>query len=64
MMHFKTLSAVTLASPAALTAARRQSERSCAQAALARYARETASRLTRDSRNARGAIDSPLFANV
>jgi hypothetical protein len=41
-----------------------RSERRYAQAALVRYAEEIAARLARASRNDRGAIDSPLFANV
>ena len=47
-----------------LTSAKRKSERLCAQAALARYTQEIFSRLARESRNGRGAIESPLFANV
>ncbi len=49
---------------AALMTAKAKSERLCAQSALARYAQEIASRLARESRNDRAAIDSPLFANV
>jgi hypothetical protein len=49
---------------AALMSAKAKSERLCAQAALARYAQEFASRLAREARNDRAAIDSPLFANV
>jgi hypothetical protein len=61
MTHFK--NAATF-NAAALVTAKRKSERVCAQAALFRYRQERASRLARDSRNDRGAIDSPLFANV
>lgn len=53
---------------AASTTAKPKSERLSAQAALVRYAEEIASRLAADprddSRNDRGAIDDPLFANV
>jgi len=63
MTHFKTVPTATFAAAAFVTA-KRKSERLCAQAALARYRQEIASRLARDSRNDRGAIDSRLFANV
>ncbi len=53
---------------AASTTVRSRSERHSAQAALVRYAEDIASLIARDSRydsrNDRGAIDTPLFANV
>ena len=61
-----TLQAAPLATVpvAALISLRREAERRCAQAAAVRYAQELAARNARDSRNYRGLIDSPLFANV
>ena len=61
MTHFNTTATFTAA---AFTTAKRKSERLCAQAALVRYRQEIASRLAENSRNDRGAMNSPLFANV
>ena len=67
MSEIKTIAtATTLVAPAAaaLTTAKRKYEGCCAQAALARYAQEMASRYSHDRRNDRGAIEMALFANV
>lgn len=71
MTNLSTIPATT-STAAAPTTVKPKSKRSRAQDALVRYAEEIASRLARnsrsqwrdDSRNDRGAIDSPLFADV
>ena len=52
MTHFKTIDTATFTG-ADLMTAKRESERRCAQAALARYAQEIVSHLARDTRHER-----------